>query len=110
MYARIISLHLPDSASAAEILPIHEHLYAELKKMSGFANYLALVNRGTGEAKAIVFWETKHDMEIHRAETARTCSLLGAALGTSPAFAEEYEIAYHSKLPRRPSKISKFTR
>jgi heme-degrading monooxygenase HmoA len=96
MFARVTTVHLPEAGSSAEILKVHERLYARLKRMHGFRDYIALVNRNTGEAKAIILWESKADMAAHHKTTTALLSRIGVELNTTPQQVEEYEVAFHT--------------
>jgi hypothetical protein len=95
MFARVTMVNLPEATSAAEILNVHERLYARLKRLRGFRDYIALINRETGEAKAIIMWESKADMLAHHKSTTALLSRIGLELNTTPQRVEEYEVAFH---------------
>ncbi len=96
MFARMTTVYLPDANTSAEILRVHEQLYSNLRGLKGFRDYIALVNRTTGEAKALVLWDTREDMHANRDETALMGSRIFAQLNTTPQAVEEYEVAFHT--------------
>lgn len=96
MFARVATVHVSDATTSAEILAVHERLYANLKRLQGFRDYVALVNRQTGEAKAIIFWDTRADMEAQHAMTTALLSRIGVDLNTTPPQVEDYDVAFHS--------------
>jgi hypothetical protein len=96
MFARITTVYLPEATNSADILKVHERLYASLKRLKGFRDYIALVNRNTGEAKAIILWESKADMATHQEMTSQLLSRIGVELNTTPQQVEEYDVAFHT--------------
>ena len=96
MYARVTTLRLPGAASGSDFLHVHERLLVELRKLDGFSRYEALIDRKTGKAMAIVYWETELDMRAsdERATLIRLETM--AEVGASESTVEEYEVAYHT--------------
>jgi hypothetical protein len=89
-------VYLPDAASSAEILRVHERLYASLKKLHGFRDYIALVNRKSGEAKGIIMWESQEAMAVHHESITTLLSRIGVDLNTTPQHIEDYDVAFHT--------------
>ena len=96
MFARVTTVYLPDAANSAEILRVHERLYASLKKLRGFRDYIALVNRKSGEAKCIILWESKDALAIHNESITTLLSRIGVDLNTTPQTIEDYDVAFHT--------------
>jgi hypothetical protein len=96
MFARVTTVYLPDAASSTEILRVHERLYASLKKLRGFRDYIALVNRKSGEAKGIILWESEDAMSVHNESIITLLSRIGVELNTTPQNIEDYDVAFHT--------------
>ncbi len=96
MYARVATFTLPAGTPVGSLLHVHEWLLPLLKKQPGFVSYSALINRKTGKATAVTYWQTEADLSRTTADLVEARTQIFARAGATDVTVEEYEVAYHT--------------
>jgi heme-degrading monooxygenase HmoA len=84
---------LPPERIEATIEEFREQQLPELEEQAGFKGVLVMLNRGTGQAAALTFWETEADLHASErlAARAREAAVASAQPAREP-IVDRYEV------------------
>jgi hypothetical protein len=92
MHARLISFSGADPEKREQaIQTIRETVIPTLREYDGFAGYLALYDRETRQARAVILWDTEEAAEAAEETLAERRTQMASGVGLTVQSADLYE-------------------
>jgi heme-degrading monooxygenase HmoA len=95
MFARVNTLEgTPDRVDDG-IRDVRERVIPAVEQMQGYRGFLLMVDRSTGKAIGVTFWESEDAMRASEEEAEQVRKPSAAAGGGEVVNVERYEIVHH---------------
>ncbi len=92
MFARVNITHAKPEMAGRVVQYANETIIPAMKKLNGFKGYLGLVDRATGKAYAITFWDSEAALKASEAAAGQARSSAVSDLTLSPPEVERMEV------------------
>jgi heme-degrading monooxygenase HmoA len=93
MHARVSTYTGPADQYAAGLEKLRDATVPQLGQVDGFRGVLALIDRGSGKALSITFWESEDALRASAEEATQLREQIAAASSEQIIGVENYEVA-----------------